>query len=376
MKKRRTSASAEIDRRPPRRRHVLAEELRRIAREIVPVRPEVVVDDVEEDHQPVVVRGVDQRLEIVGRAVGAIRRERQHAVIAPVARAGKIVDRHQLDGGDAESASAVELALHAGEAAAAARHAARTAPSRAMAGRASPALRQRYAPRIDHQARAMHVVGLRARRRIGHGQPDPSRSDRRAPAPQSPRPRTSRRRAGASRIGAPPSISTDDLVAAPAPTAESACGSSPTTGRAERQSRRTTSWPSRPKHAFREDRAARHDRDLLARDVALRLAGSALSISSRVGTFGVGRRKTRSSSLGLRNSVRIGTVPSSFVAARRSANRRFSGLFQDFGRDDLAMRVEPGDVENAGRRLVLAVQEVAAAQHRIARGAARSTAPR
>ena len=31
----------------------------------------MIVDDVEEDHQAVLVRGVDQRLEIVGRAVAA-----------------------------------------------------------------------------------------------------------------------------------------------------------------------------------------------------------------------------------------------------------------------------------------------------------------
>ena len=64
-------AAAEIDRRTPRRVDVVAEERRRVAREIVPVRAEMVVDDVEKHHQAVAVRGIDQRLQFVGRAVAA-----------------------------------------------------------------------------------------------------------------------------------------------------------------------------------------------------------------------------------------------------------------------------------------------------------------
>ena len=67
----------------------LAEELRRVERQIVPVRPEVVVDDVEEHHQAEPVRGVDQRLQIRRACRSAFGRERQNAVVAPVARAGK-----------------------------------------------------------------------------------------------------------------------------------------------------------------------------------------------------------------------------------------------------------------------------------------------
>ena len=63
--------AAEIDRRPPGRIDVVAKELRRVGMQIISVRSEMVVDDVEKDHQPVIVRGVDQRLEIVGRAVAA-----------------------------------------------------------------------------------------------------------------------------------------------------------------------------------------------------------------------------------------------------------------------------------------------------------------
>ena len=106
MKKRAHLGPAEIDGGAPGRGDVVAEEARRIGGEIVPVRPEVVVDDVEEDHQAEAVRGVDQRLQLVRRAVGGVGREGQHAVIAPVALAGEIVDRHQLDGGDAELSQA------------------------------------------------------------------------------------------------------------------------------------------------------------------------------------------------------------------------------------------------------------------------------
>ncbi len=52
-----------------------------------------------------------------GAAVAAFRREGQGAVIAPVARAGKFRDRHQLDGGDAQRGKPRQVARHAGKAA-------------------------------------------------------------------------------------------------------------------------------------------------------------------------------------------------------------------------------------------------------------------
>ena len=77
----------------------------------------MIIDDVEKNHQAVTVRGIDQRLKIVGRAVAAFGRERQRAVVAPVARAGKFRDRHQFDGGDAELGKARQFARDAGKAA-------------------------------------------------------------------------------------------------------------------------------------------------------------------------------------------------------------------------------------------------------------------
>ena len=59
-------AVREVDRGAPGRVHVAVEELRRQQRQVVAVGPEVVVDDVEEDHQPEAVGLVDQALEVVG----------------------------------------------------------------------------------------------------------------------------------------------------------------------------------------------------------------------------------------------------------------------------------------------------------------------
>ena len=113
------------------------------------------------------MRGVDQRLQVVRRAIAAVGRERQHAVVAPVALAGKIVDRHQLDGGDAQRGEVGQGCLHAVEAAQSAdmqlvEH--RLVPRPAAPRRMLPAI----GARVDDEARAMDVVGLGARRGIGH----------------------------------------------------------------------------------------------------------------------------------------------------------------------------------------------------------------
>ncbi len=62
---------------------------------------------------PRAVRLVDQALEVVGAAVGRIGGERHDAVVAPVARAGELRKRHQLDRGHAELGQMIELAPHA-----------------------------------------------------------------------------------------------------------------------------------------------------------------------------------------------------------------------------------------------------------------------
>ena len=72
----------------------------------------MIVDDVEVDHELPLMRVIDQRFELVRRAIGSIRCERQRAVIAPVALPREIVDRHELDGGDADAGQTIEIRLH------------------------------------------------------------------------------------------------------------------------------------------------------------------------------------------------------------------------------------------------------------------------
>ena len=82
--------TVEIDRRSPRRSMARVEELRRVGMQVIALRAEMVVHDVEQHHEAVCVRRVDQTLQVVGRPVAVSGRERQHAVVAPIARRREI----------------------------------------------------------------------------------------------------------------------------------------------------------------------------------------------------------------------------------------------------------------------------------------------
>ena len=142
----------------------------RVEREVVTLGPEVVVDHVEEDHQAEAVRLVDQRLEVVGAAVGPGRRVGQDAVVAPVARARPLGDRHQLDRGDAELGEVGEASPRAGEGALRAEGAdVQLVEHRLGPGPAAPLrVPPRVAARVDDQRGAVHGLGLAARGRVGH----------------------------------------------------------------------------------------------------------------------------------------------------------------------------------------------------------------
>ena len=86
-----------------------AEVVRAEALQVVAVRPEVVVDDVEDHGEPERVRAVDEALECIGVAIHVIRRKQLHAVVAPVPAARALGDRHHLDHRDAELAQVAEL---------------------------------------------------------------------------------------------------------------------------------------------------------------------------------------------------------------------------------------------------------------------------
>ena len=64
--------------------------------EVVPGRPEVVVDDVDHHRQAPGVGRVDQPLEAVGTAVGGVGGEQVDAVVAPSPPAGELVDGQEL----------------------------------------------------------------------------------------------------------------------------------------------------------------------------------------------------------------------------------------------------------------------------------------
>ncbi len=96
-----TPRSVEVDGGTPRRR-IAVDEVGPELAEVVPVRPEVVVDDVEHDGEAVRVASVDEPLQAVRLAVGVMRRPEVDAVVPPAAHTRELRDRHQLDGGDAE----------------------------------------------------------------------------------------------------------------------------------------------------------------------------------------------------------------------------------------------------------------------------------
>lgn len=163
-------AAAEIDAIAPGRLLVVAEEVFGVAAEVIAVRAEVVVDHIEKHHQAEAVGGIDQMLELFRTAIGRFRRVGQDAVVTPVAVAGKLGDRHQLDGRHAEVGKPGEVLFHLGETAI------QTdmgfVQHRLVPGTTEPAA---VAPQIvvmgiDHQARRMHVTRLRPRGGVGHMQ--------------------------------------------------------------------------------------------------------------------------------------------------------------------------------------------------------------
>ncbi len=62
------------DRRTPRRVPLGVEEVPGVETEIIPVGTEMIVDDIEQHHQPVAVRGIDEGLHVLRRAVSLVRR--------------------------------------------------------------------------------------------------------------------------------------------------------------------------------------------------------------------------------------------------------------------------------------------------------------
>ena len=93
----------------------LGEEGGGIEAEVVPLGPEVVVDDVEEHREPARVSGVDQGLQVLRPAIGRLGGEGQHAVVAPAPAPREIGNRHQLERGHPEGGQVVEPGSAPGE---------------------------------------------------------------------------------------------------------------------------------------------------------------------------------------------------------------------------------------------------------------------
>ena len=91
----------EIDRGTP-GSFVFVREIRPEIRQIIPLRPQVIVDHVEDNGHALGVAGIDQPLEIIRAAVGVVHGKWVHSVVSPVSTAGKLGDRHEFQGIDAE----------------------------------------------------------------------------------------------------------------------------------------------------------------------------------------------------------------------------------------------------------------------------------
>ncbi len=160
---------AEVDGRAPGSLLVAAEEGAGVAPQIITLRAEVVVDHIDEDHDPKAVRLVDELAQTVRIAVGTGGGVGQHAVVTPVAPAGKGIQRHQLDGGDAQFCQLRQPSLERGIAAEQADMG--LVKHRFMPGPATPL---RVAPAecggVDHAAFALDTAGLVAGGRVRHAQ--------------------------------------------------------------------------------------------------------------------------------------------------------------------------------------------------------------
>ncbi|GGY77028.1 hypothetical protein GCM10007071_25740 [Marinobacter zhanjiangensis] len=62
----------------------------RIEVEVIAVRSEVVVDNIQEDHDLALVRGLYQVFQLLGPAIGVVWSKEQNAVIAPVSAPRKV----------------------------------------------------------------------------------------------------------------------------------------------------------------------------------------------------------------------------------------------------------------------------------------------
>jgi hypothetical protein len=162
--------SIEVDRGAPGRALRRIEELRAIHMQIVAVRTEVVVHDIEQDHQPQGMRAIDEGFQLVRCTVAGRGRERQHAVVPPVARARKCRKRHELQCGNAERGQLGQPGGGRGEGALRGERAdVQFVHDGIRPGTSAPhGLAPGVRARIDDAARFVHAIRIAARGGIGH----------------------------------------------------------------------------------------------------------------------------------------------------------------------------------------------------------------
>jgi len=168
----RVANTVEVDPRSPRRLVPIGEKRLGVGAQVVPLGPEVIVDDVEQHAQAACVRCIDEGLQLVGRPVCVLRCEQKHAVVSPVARAGRLGERHEFDRGDTECRQFVEPARR-GSVGSLGRERTQVefvqddlVPRPAGPVHGLP----RVAARVNDHARRVHSSGLEARRGVGHAQ--------------------------------------------------------------------------------------------------------------------------------------------------------------------------------------------------------------
>ena len=163
------AGAVEVDGLPPVRGVPVGEVVRRELLEVVAVRPEMVVDDVQDDGQPMAMRLIHEPAQVVRLAVEAGGREEIDAVVAPAESPGELGDRHHLQAGHPEGRQLAELSRRRRPCALARERAdVHLVDHLPVEGGAPPArVRPGELRGVDHAGGAGGALRLRARRGIG-----------------------------------------------------------------------------------------------------------------------------------------------------------------------------------------------------------------
>src|SRR5262245_34845789 len=158
-----------IDGMSPRRVSV-GEECRRVTMKVVTFRAKMVVDDVQENHEPVSMLFVHQHAPIIGPTIGAKRRIKQDTVITPIPTSRYIGYGHQFDCSQSGIDHVVELVDCFAKRAAGGERADVKLQDRSILPRsAAPVVHPPLEPVVvDDLARPEYILRLEVRSRIGN----------------------------------------------------------------------------------------------------------------------------------------------------------------------------------------------------------------